>query len=137
MYKLNRPLLCLGFIRSAWKENAIVWVKIVKEQNPINKTFQILFTMALPCSFCPFLPLNVTVTEGYQVSERHVPGYGNNSPLERDVGSTGRTCIYSLGFCFHSQASWKLDKSAGYSLVLHHGCRHTCMVIKIRMPGLV
>lgn len=46
-----------------------------------------------------------------------------------------RTCIYILGFCFIPR---QLEiKSAGYSLVLHHQSRRPCMVIKIRMPGLI
>lgn len=43
----------------------------------------------------------------------------------RDVASMGPA--YTLGLCLHSQASWKLFESVGYTLVLGQGSRHTCM----------
>lgn len=55
------------------------------------------------------------IIEGWSFGSNMYYIMGENNPLERDVANMGP--VYTLALCLHSQASWKLFKSAGCSLV--------------------
>lgn len=133
--KLNGSLLCFSFLKSAWRENALVWVKVVKAKpNSYN------LSESIYSDFSPFLlPLSTSKCHNYwrmQFWQQQVLAYGWKQSTGERCGRLGP--IYTLALCFHSQASWKSFGSAGCSLVLHQGlARHTGMMIKIRVSGLM